>query len=79
MAGVDTQRDLVFPDLAFHLSRPDTLPERASDEPLTVGVGVMEYWGWRESSESDAIHGTYQDCLCRFCAWLLEKGYRVSF
>ena len=50
-AGVDTQRDLVFPDLAFHIPRPDTLPERASDEPLTVGVGVMEYWGWRESSE----------------------------
>jgi polysaccharide pyruvyl transferase WcaK-like protein len=37
----------------------------------------MEYWGWRESSESGAIHGTYQDSLCRFCTWLLEKGYRV--
>jgi polysaccharide pyruvyl transferase WcaK-like protein len=68
---------LVFPDLAFHLPRPDPLPARASDEPLTVGVGVMEYWGWKESSESGAIHGTYQDSLSRFCAWLLEKRYRV--
>jgi polysaccharide pyruvyl transferase WcaK-like protein len=76
-AGVDTQRDLVFPDLAFHLPRPDPLPARTSDEPFTVGVGVMAYWGWKESSESGAIHGTYQDSLSRFCAWLLETDYRV--
>ncbi len=76
-AGVDTQRDLIFPDLAFHLPRPDSRPTRSSREPLTVGVGVMAYWGWRESSESGAIHGTYQDGLSRFCAWLLDQGYRV--
>jgi polysaccharide pyruvyl transferase WcaK-like protein len=37
----------------------------------------MAYWGWKESRESSAIHGTYQDGLSRFCAWLLEKGHRV--
>jgi polysaccharide pyruvyl transferase WcaK-like protein len=76
-AGVDTQRDLVFPDIAFHLPRPEATPARPADAPLTVGVGVMAYWGWKESTESSAIHGTYQDSLSRFCAWLLEKGYRV--
>jgi polysaccharide pyruvyl transferase WcaK-like protein len=76
-AGVDTQRDLVFPDIAFDLPRPETAPERPAGEPLTVGVGAMAYWGWRSSSESSAIHGTYQDSLSRFCAWLLESGHHV--
>jgi polysaccharide pyruvyl transferase WcaK-like protein len=76
-AGVDTQRDLVIPDIAFDLARPEAVPARPDGDPLTVGVGVMAYWGWRDSSESSAIHGTYQDSLSRFCAWLLESGYRV--
>ncbi|HEY7669695.1 MAG TPA: polysaccharide pyruvyl transferase family protein [Hyphomicrobium sp.] len=76
-AGVDTFGDLVFPDLAFDLPRPDA-NARPPEEPLTVGVGVMEYWGWRDSADfSSAIHGSYQDRLSRFCVWLLERGYRV--
>jgi polysaccharide pyruvyl transferase WcaK-like protein len=75
--GVDTQRDLVFPDIAFDLPRPETVPPRPDGEQLTVGIGVMAYWGWRESSESSAIHGIYLDSLSRFCAWLLESGHRL--
>ena len=37
----------------------------------------MAYWGWKNSSESSAIHGTYQDSLSRFCTWLLQSGHRV--
>ncbi len=69
---------MVFPDLAFLLPRPDPLPTRAPDEQLTVGVGVMNYWGWKDrTASSGAIHGTYLDSLSRFCIWLLEKGHRV--
>ncbi len=77
-AGVDTQGDMIFPDIAFQLPRPDPIPVRFSSEQLTVGIGVMEYWGWKDSSDSSAaIHGTYQDSLSRFCVWLLEKGHRI--
>ena len=76
-AGVDTGSDLVVPDLAFQLPRPDSVPMRAPEEPFTVGIGVMAYWGWNDSVESSSIHGSYQDRLSRFCAWLLEKGHRI--
>jgi polysaccharide pyruvyl transferase WcaK-like protein len=76
-AGVATGNDPVFPDLAFDLPRPRLLRERASGDPLTVGIGVMAYHGWKSSSESGAIHTTYKVKLCRFCMWLIEKGYRV--
>jgi polysaccharide pyruvyl transferase WcaK-like protein len=77
-AGIDTRCDMVFPDLAFDLPRPEILPERPADEPLTVGVGVMSYWGWSESPESSAIHGAYQERLSRLCVWLLEeRGCRI--
>jgi polysaccharide pyruvyl transferase WcaK-like protein len=76
-AGVDTDDDLVFPDIAFDLPRPDSVAAAGPTDSLTVGVGVMEYWGWQASSESSAIHGTYQDGLSRFCVWLLEKGHRI--
>ena len=75
-AGVDTANDPVFPDLAFDLARPiPTTP--CAGEPLTVGLGVMDYGGWNKNEHSSTIHGTYRDSLARFCIWLLETGHRI--
>jgi polysaccharide pyruvyl transferase WcaK-like protein len=46
--------------------------------PLTVGVGVMSYNGWRQDTARDSsIHAEYLLKLERFVPWLLEAGYRV--
>ena len=73
-AGVDTRNDMVVPDLAFDLGRPDPIP---ASKPVTVGIGVMNYWGWSSPERGSAIHGRYQYRLSQFCVWLLEQGYRI--
>jgi polysaccharide pyruvyl transferase WcaK-like protein len=75
-AGVDTRGDLVFPDLAFDLV-PATAPGRTTQRPVTVAVGVMDYWGWSTPERGEAVHGSYQERLSQFCVWLLEEGYRI--
>jgi polysaccharide pyruvyl transferase WcaK-like protein len=71
--------DQVFPDLAFSL--PDT-HERgwrpAAYQLQTIGVGVMGYYGWRNSQQHGAhIYDEYVAKIGRFTAWLLEQGYAV--
>jgi polysaccharide pyruvyl transferase WcaK-like protein len=75
-AGVDTRGDLVFPDLAFDLV-PVTATGRRTQRPVTVAVGVMDYWGWSTPERGEAVHGSYQEKLSKFCVWLLEEGYHI--
>ena len=75
-AGVDTRGDLVFPDLAFDLGQ-SAPAATTKQKPLTVAVGVMNYWGWSTPERGSAVHSRYQDRLSQFCVWLLEQGYHI--
>ncbi len=76
--GFDTARDPVYPDIAFALPAPATCKPPVASETLTVGVGVMAYFGWRGDAERGAeIYATYLGKLARFTLWLLDQGHRV--
>lgn len=74
--GVDTSNDAVIPDVAFALPLPED--NGPHDGSLTVGVGVMNYWGWRSGAPDAAcIHDVYIEKLADFVQRLLAQGYRV--
>ena len=46
--GFDARNDPIYPDIAFALPAPAARPRpEAEDRPLTIGVGLMTYQGWR--------------------------------
>jgi polysaccharide pyruvyl transferase WcaK-like protein len=78
--GIDTSREQVYPDLVFRLPTP--LPTRTptQEKPTTIGVGLMNYNGWRAGARSGsdpAIYETYIETMGRFVNSLLDRGYRV--
>lgn len=86
--GLDTSRDEVFPDVAFRLplspaAEPpgaslSSAPPTGAGRPLTVGLGVMAYFGWSNDSGAGAgTHEAYVDELVRFGVWLLDRGLAV--
>jgi polysaccharide pyruvyl transferase WcaK-like protein len=77
--GFDASRDPVYPDIAFRLTAPASVKTaNAGPEPLTVGVGVMAYFGWRgDARRGAAIYQTYLRKITRFTLWLLDRGHRV--
>ena len=73
-AGIDVARDRVYPDLAFALPVPAVGP----GDPLTVGVGVMSYYGTNDDRrQADEIHAAYMEKTKRFVRWLADNGYRI--
>jgi polysaccharide pyruvyl transferase WcaK-like protein len=61
----------VLPDIAFLLPKPE-LPELPAREKITIGVGVMNYSGWRKSG------AVYDDYLAKHAAlidWIEAQGY----
>ena len=62
-----------MPDVAFLLPAPPQA-QRAPSEQITVGVGIMNYSGWRKS---ETIYQDYVDKHVRFIEWLFEQGYGV--
>ncbi|MBS0386445.1 MAG: polysaccharide pyruvyl transferase family protein [Proteobacteria bacterium] len=70
--GMDESRSTVLPDLAFLLPSPEA--RRPAGAPLTVGVGVMNYRGWRDS---DAAFDAYVAVHVRLIQWIEAKGYRA--
>lgn len=74
--GVDTRNDPVVPDVAFALPPPES--RERTPGPVTVGVGVMNYWGWQAGApEGAGIHDAYLGKLADFVQRLLSKSYRV--
>ena len=74
--GLDVTRDHVYPDLVFGLPTPDT---DASD-PLTVGVGVMAYYGSNDDRpQGNAIYASYVANIKCFVRWLVDndRGIRL--
>ena len=73
-AGVDTKHDHVYPDLAFALPAPPDGPGAA----LTVGVGVMAYYGGNDDRRhADEIHASYVEKMKCFVRWLADSGHRI--
>jgi polysaccharide pyruvyl transferase WcaK-like protein len=74
--AIDTRADMVVPDVAFALPAPE--PDNSVEKPLTVGLGVMNYWGWFPASGNGAdLRDVYIGKLADFAERLLRKGYRV--
>ncbi len=77
--GFDTGEDLIYPDIVFRLKTP---PAKASKPEgstgLTVGVGVMSYYGWYGFAEGgNAIFERYIGKLAQFVIHLLDSGHNV--
>lgn len=77
--GFDTSDDKVFPDIAFKLPAPPSDRAPASENgPLTVGVGVMTYQGWRDGDpRGELIYRGYLEKIISFVLWLLDHGHDV--
>ncbi len=74
--GLDVTRDHVYPDLVFGLPTPDT----DVSDPLTVGVGVMAYYGSNDDRpQANAIYASYVANIKCFVRWLVDndRGIRL--
>ncbi len=78
-SGLNTGNDPVYPDIAFTLPQPVPLREPSAEgEPITVGIGIMYYNGWRGDRACDeAVYDAYIRKMKRFVCWLLSEGHRV--
>jgi polysaccharide pyruvyl transferase WcaK-like protein len=76
--GFDARDDAVYPDLAFNLPSPVISQRQPADGGLTVGVGVMTYFGWRNDAvRGAAVYRTYLEKITGFILWLLDGGHDV--
>ncbi len=76
--GLDTSADHIFPDIAFKLPAPERTGTDRTKAMLTIGVGVMAYYGWRYDAEkSPEILRVYLSKLAQFVIWLLDQNCRV--
>ncbi|UCI21319.1 polysaccharide pyruvyl transferase family protein [Mesorhizobium sp. B2-1-8] len=78
--GIDTSRDNLYPDLVFKLPTPLPVQDDTGGKLTTVGVGLMNYNGWRAGARSGSdtsIYQTYIEKMARFVTSLLDRGYRV--
>jgi polysaccharide pyruvyl transferase WcaK-like protein len=77
--GFDTRNDPIYPDIAFRLPAPtSTRGHEGESRPLTIGVGVMAYQGWRNDSTRGAkIYAEYIEKMTSFVVWLLDRGHPV--
>jgi polysaccharide pyruvyl transferase WcaK-like protein len=73
-AGVGVTNDHVYPDLAFALPVPAVGP----GDPLTVGVGIMGFYGNNEDrAQAAEVNAAYMEKTKRFVRWLADNGYRI--
>ncbi len=77
--GFDVGNDPIYPDIAFRLPAPATTrPDRLGGRSLTVGLGVMSYYGWRnDANRGGVIYAGYLEKMTSFVLWLLDRGHRV--
>jgi len=73
--GVDESNSLVLPDIVFWLS---TMVHGAREvgAPLTIGIGVMAYRGWRID---ERLGDDYLEKLTRFVRHAESRGCRIRF
>ena len=78
----DTRSDKLYPDLVFSLDMTTRRPliSRSGVEGvgLRVGLGLINYRGWRHDPVAGApVFNAYMDKMKSFVRWLLERGYTV--
>ncbi|MDX3929882.1 MAG: polysaccharide pyruvyl transferase family protein [Shinella sp.] len=75
--GLDVSGDSRYPDIAFGLpARPAPIGTRTPD--TTVGIGVMDYRGWRKKTRhGDHIHREYVSKIVDVIHRLQLKGCHV--
>ena len=74
-----SRADPIYPDLVFGLPLEDADAAGApSDRPKTIGVGILNYYGW-ECSEALGvdIHHRYVRSIARLIARFGSSGHRV--
>jgi polysaccharide pyruvyl transferase WcaK-like protein len=75
--GLDTRHDPICPDLAFGLTHARSTREPSS-HAVTVGLGVMTYYGWSADRHKNAeIYTRYIAKITEFAGWLLAQGHGV--
>lgn len=73
--GVDETNSAVMPDIVMGQRVAEPPPVRATP-PLTIGLGVMSYRGWRID---EALGDDYREKLARFVRWAEARQHRVRF
>jgi polysaccharide pyruvyl transferase WcaK-like protein len=75
--GLSTGGDPVYPDIAFSLPAPPVAKRRKGGR-LTVGIGVMSYYGWYGFADGGTdIYARYIEKLSKFAIHLLDSGHRI--
>ncbi|NTS30906.1 polysaccharide pyruvyl transferase family protein [Phyllobacterium sp. BT25] len=78
--GLDVTPDLRYPDIAFRLPLPASVPAKDTAR-TTVGVGVMDYHGWKkanaDNAEGERIHNNYIAKLTKYICWLIDEGHNA--
>lgn len=74
--GADVADAPVAPDLVWRLPTPPD-PPRPAGGPLTIGVGVMAYHGWRSIEAGRDVHEPYVEKITQFVDWVADQGHRV--
>lgn len=72
--GVADGESLVAADLAFLLPTPRPLAR--ADADIVVGLGVMNYRGWRRN-DNPALYPLYLENMARFVEYLKSKGHAI--
>ena len=70
--GVDESQSLVTADIAFLMPAP-TPSDRGVGQAV-VGVGVMNYRGWRTNEK---VYRAYIESMAHLIEWLKFKGHKV--
>ena len=80
ITGFDSDKDPVFPDLAFSLPK-DIFPQRSNRarQKRQVGLGIMDHRDIHIATldEQEASYHAYLEKMCDFIAWLIEHGYGI--
>ena len=75
--GLKAASDPVYPDIAFGLPAPQLTAPRAGAR-LTVGIGVMNYFGWYGFADGGKeIYEGYIGKLTRFAVYVLDRGHNI--
>jgi polysaccharide pyruvyl transferase WcaK-like protein len=72
--GVDVSNDHVYADLVFGIPSENV----DAGDPLTVGVGVMSYYGTNnDKARAAELHSAYVHNMKTFVRWLVDTGHKV--
>ncbi|QKC85287.1 polysaccharide pyruvyl transferase family protein [Mesorhizobium sp. NZP2077] len=78
--GINTSSDHIYPDLVFKLPTPLPRQRPTQEKLITIGVGLMNYNGWRlgaHPGSDTTIYQAYIEKMGHFITSLLIRGCRV--